>query len=138
MIATEYTGHDYKYDLDNILNIFLCADNIENDYVLKNNLKVDGENFSVSTFLYDKTGNEIAGDEKTFVINERDEIKLKKLIKNSIKLSVYDILSKKFQTKSKWGILVGIRPVKIIHEILDMGLSYEDAVAEMRKLRVSE
>jgi hypothetical protein len=36
MITTEYKGHDYKYDLDNIINIFLCEENIKNDYILKN------------------------------------------------------------------------------------------------------
>ena len=138
MIITEYNGHDYKYDLDNVINIFLCEKNIKNDYILKNDLKVDREKFSVSTFLYDKNGNEIAGEKREFDINTSDKVKLKKLIKNSIKLSVYDILVQKFDSKSKWGILVGIRPVKIIHEILDNGGSFEDAIEEMRNLRVSD
>lgn len=36
-----------------------------------------------------------------------------------VKKVVYEILSQQFRSHSKWGILVGIRPVKIVHEMLD-------------------
>ena len=34
-----------------------------------------------------------------------------------VKKIVYEVLSQHFKSHSKWGILVGIRPVKIVHEM---------------------
>lgn len=45
--------------------------------------------------------------------------------KRLIKRSLYLILEKYHVPMSKWGILVGIRPVKIVHECLDLGMSFE-------------
>lgn len=44
-----------------------------------------------------------------------------KEIKTLLKRTVYDLLSLQMKPLSKWGILVGIRPVKIVHELLDAG-----------------
>ncbi|MGB3368711.1 MAG: coproporphyrinogen dehydrogenase HemZ, partial [Acidaminobacteraceae bacterium] len=42
-----------------------------------------------------------------------------KFLKNKLKLMVYDNLSTIINPSSPWGILVGIRPVKIVHDLLD-------------------
>ncbi|MBS7527737.1 coproporphyrinogen dehydrogenase HemZ [Fusibacter paucivorans] len=46
-------------------------------------------------------------------------------VKRSIKKRFYQLLESHYTPKSKWGILVGIRPVKIVHELLDRGLAPE-------------
>ena len=50
--------------------------------------------------------------------------------KRQIKKNLYQMLEKFYDPMSKWGILVGIRPVKIVHELLDEGKSY-DAIEEI-------
>jgi oxygen-independent coproporphyrinogen-3 oxidase len=46
-------------------------------------------------------------------------------MKRAIKKRLYQFLESHYTPKSKWGILVGIRPVKIVHELLDRGLTPE-------------
>ncbi|OCL25142.1 coproporphyrinogen dehydrogenase HemZ [Orenia metallireducens] len=49
-----------------------------------------------------------------------------KRIKERLKLSLYRLLSKYLKKKiSPWGILVGVRPTKIGHYLLDRGLDYQ-------------
>ena len=42
----------------------------------------------------------------------------KKGYKETIKRSMFKILEKKFNITPPWGILTGIRPVKIVHSLL--------------------
>lgn len=49
-----------------------------------------------------------------------------KFLKNKLKLMVYDNLSKIISPSSPWGILVGIRPVKIVHDLLDDDMSIDE------------
>ncbi len=55
-------------------------------------------------------------------------------IKNGLKGCVYDLLSSYTGRQPKWGILTGIRPVKIIHELLDTGYSIEDVRQELQDI----
>ena len=43
-------------------------------------------------------------------------------VKDQLKKIVFELLSRHYEPMSKWGILVGIRPVKIVHEMMDEGL----------------
>jgi oxygen-independent coproporphyrinogen-3 oxidase len=49
-----------------------------------------------------------------------------KALKNLIKKSVYKLLAVVFGREYPWGILTGIRPVKIVHEFMDKGLSEKE------------
>lgn len=46
----------------------------------------------------------------------------KKSLKRLVKKSVYKLLALVFEKEFPWGILTGIRPVKIVHELLDSGV----------------
>ncbi len=43
----------------------------------------------------------------------------KKALKRTVKKSMYKLLSRVFKKEFPWGILTGIRPVKIVHELMD-------------------
>jgi oxygen-independent coproporphyrinogen-3 oxidase len=45
-----------------------------------------------------------------------------KMLRVLVKKNIYELLSNHFEPLSKWGILVGIRPVKIVHELMDEGM----------------
>ena len=45
-----------------------------------------------------------------------------KAMKRLVKKSMYKLLSAVFERDYPWGILTGIRPVKIVHELMDGGL----------------
>ncbi len=54
---------------------------------------------------------------KTYLGGVYDE---KQIIKNSIKRSIYDVLLELSHINLPWGgILTGIRPVKIVHKLID-------------------
>ena len=49
-----------------------------------------------------------------------------KALKRLIKKSMYKLLSLVFEREFPWGILTGIRPVKIVHELITDGVSEAD------------
>ena len=49
-----------------------------------------------------------------------------KTFKNAFKKMIYDLLVTVEKPLSKWGILIGIRPVKIVHELIDEGYTLSD------------
>ncbi|MCG4715475.1 hypothetical protein L0P75_15700, partial [Faecalibacillus intestinalis] len=61
--------------------------------------------------------------EEVFNINSLNEEEIKKKSKTIIKRSIFKVLSELYDTYVPWGILTGIRPVKIVHSLLDEGLS---------------
>ena len=57
--------------------------------------------------------------------------KSNRIIKNGLKGCVFDLLASYTGKHPKWGALTGIRPVKLIHEMLDKGLDYESAKKQL-------
>ena len=57
----------------------------------------------------------------------------KKVIKETIKRSMFKILEKKFNITPPWGILTGIRPVKIVHSLLDDNFSDEEIIEKLKR-----
>ena len=47
---------------------------------------------------------------------------------NTIKHLIYKVLSRNLNTELPWGILTGIRPVKVAKMLMDKGLSQEEAI----------
>ncbi|SCZ78378.1 coproporphyrinogen dehydrogenase HemZ [Acidaminobacter hydrogenoformans] len=64
----------------------------------------------------------------------------KNLAKNMVKAAFFDLMGRRFEVKTSWGILTGIRPVKLVHDLMDAG--FEDSVEIRdylkRHYRVSE
>lgn len=55
------------------------------------------------------------------VLEQRTLFALETSFKNQFKKHIYQLVSMQYVCLSKWGTLVGIRPVKIVHELLDRG-----------------
>ena len=55
----------------------------------------------------------------------KDELEYRKIVKNNMKLALYDALEKFTGTSLDWGALTGIRPTKIVHDLIDKGLDRE-------------
>lgn len=56
----------------------------------------------------------------------RDSIE--KDIRIAIKKSLYNALEKITENETPWGVLTGIRPVKIVHELLNKGIEDEEII----------
>ena len=50
----------------------------------------------------------------------------RKIIRNALKKSIYDCLIDEVEMDIPWGILTGIRPIKIVHEMMDRGLDEKE------------
>lgn len=132
MIGVVLKGHDFKYEVSELIKLFTsefrfidsrdCMMVVDNNIFFYNNnvfsKTVYCENYQV--ILEHVEHRNLEG------LSERDR---KKVIKETIKRSMFKILEKKFNITPPWGILTGIRPVKIVHSLLDE--NYSDS--EIRK-----
>jgi oxygen-independent coproporphyrinogen-3 oxidase len=111
------------------------TDPSEEDLILKSTWSAEGsESFSFLTTL--RKGPVLLGERKNVEAPDREngegetsflfEKRRRREMKNGLKGSVYDLLSSFTGKHPRWGILTGIRPVKIVHELLDRGCSRED------------
>ena len=114
----------------------------DEDLILENTWSVEGpESFCFLASL--RKGSVLLGERKNAEIIDREhgegenffffEKRRKREIKNGLKGSVYDLLSSYTGKYPRWGILTGIRPVKIVHELLDQGRSREEVRQTLQK-----
>lgn len=121
MIKVKLTGHDYRYEAYQILSLFYPKDDIsfvEEGWDME--VGFDSENLFVSCTLSNEK------DVLSEKINTEDNSK--KNVKNSIKLAILKVLQKYTGVSIPWGILVGIRPTKLIH---DWGLPQAEAIKKL-------
>lgn len=171
MIKILMIGHNHKYDLENLIKLFIKQEGFDvlegsyDDYEKLNLLEKTDNLFTRSNIVskdsditiyivtnYYDDSNEIvtinskedydrvlASDMKLFVkaadvVEEiaKKEFLLEKIndknkfLKNKLKLMIYDNFTSIITPSSPWGILVGIRPVKIVHDLLDESISIND------------
>lgn len=69
--------------------------------------------------------------QKTCVANK--ELLTKAQYKNEIKKSLYELLKQQTKRDLPWGILTGIRPTKLVYELLDQGVSESKVFEHMRQ-----
>ncbi|HQD28178.1 coproporphyrinogen dehydrogenase HemZ [Acetivibrio saccincola] len=132
MIFVQLKGHDYLYQVKDIIKLFF-----ENDIVKE---KSDFE-VKKGIFIYTELRKRnICFEIETVILNDGfccyknihhfkpfsylDEPE-EKTIKREVKREIYIALSNFTNKKLPWGFLTGIRPVKLVHKLLSRGLSYE-------------
>jgi len=170
MINIVMLGHNHKYDLENLLKLFIKEEGFiviegssydcekivklkqSNDLLKKENLVIKDSDVTlyIETKYYNSCGEEFSIESKDdyknvfssdirLSLSKETEVQLideasfntegvndvNKFLKNKLKLIVYDNLSTIITPSSPWGILVGIRPVKIVHDLLDESVSIE-------------
>lgn len=125
-------GHSYRHDLFELIRVFFKESDIrfidykdldkKSQYLLLSRLiNTEDREISMTSLYYKgKLVGEFKKEIKDIKIAFYDQKRLQKL---SIKKGVYHVLSKCFKKILPWGILTGIRPVKIVHELIDMDIS---------------
>jgi oxygen-independent coproporphyrinogen-3 oxidase len=135
MIEIRLINHDYYNETADIVRMYFGKCQIErseraladsqsflqnNNVLITSSLKVtDGICFCTSKYQKQDRLEEA-------VMESRIELPNDKALKNLIKKSVYKLLAVVFGREYPWGILTGIRPVKIVHELMDKVLSEKD------------
>ena len=128
MLGVELKGHDYKYEVAELLKLFttqfrFIKDNEEYDKRIINSVNIDSNEVNSLTNYYEG---------ENLVISKQESFDITKLNNEEIKRSMFKVLDKVFETYVPWGVLTGIRPVKIVHSLLDKGIS-ESEIREILK-----
>lgn len=128
MIKVVLKGHDFKYEVGELIKVFGLfkeigfiedKDTIDKEgFLLINQVSKDNDTYTIQTKLL-KNRDVISNDEKTLRIIKDNAIDERKELKKKIKISIFDVLIKISKSDISWGILTGIRPTKIVHELLD-------------------
>lgn len=129
MLNVILKGHDFKYEVAELIKLFTTqfkfVDNKDVGMTLENSVVYYNDKvFSKTVYLENYQAIYDSLDHRSIAGLSEQEIK--KVTKETIKRSMYNVLMKKFNSYVPWGILTGIRPVKIIHTLLDKNLSDED------------
>lgn len=157
MLYVTLQGYDLRYDLEHLLNTFykredlvFISENENEDIEIKED-KIDvlsvtsqrhGDTmvYMVGAAFDADPSQEMAWETKSGeILVQSDEHEAFRNLKREIKRTVYDYVSSKVKSTSPWGILVGMRPVKLVHEMLDKGMTPEVVGLKLRDdYRVSD
>ena len=130
-------GHDYEYEVRELLKMFFDPNTTEVVFVSsKGHNNCDNKIISGEILLFTELSVEndrviaisgINGKEQIAEIklDNNDKNEIKKLTKRIVKKSIFKLLKKLMGIKVPWGILTGIRPTKIVHDLLEKGLNGE-------------
>ncbi len=137
MIKLLLINHEIKYELVELIRVFFPGQEIisidtQNDYI--------GEGILIINSLYDENGRKYTTTrlyiDDVLVKQSTEKIDLievygdsiDKYIRIGIKKSLYNTLIFLNEAEIPWGILTGIRPVKIVHELLDRNIDDNEII----------
>lgn len=130
-----FVGHNFEYEIRNALRVFdLNIDyEIKEENCLKDNkglglisiLEKSNEEFFGSAKLYydDNLLYESQFNSKDIILEKENEKKLKKIL---VVKSMHNVMRKYYNIKPNYGILTGVRPVKILFTAKESGKNSEE------------
>lgn len=139
MIYLKLINHEFCYEVEDIIKMYFGKSEIkrteealaesqsflqDEGILLLSSLECSEDSFSCTSRLYS------AGNREEFKLELGHPHPSVKDLKRLVKKSMYKLLSKVFNKEFPWGILTGIRPVKLVHDFMDKGLS-QNEIADM-------
>lgn len=135
MIKVLLKGHNYRYEVFELIRLFYFNEEINfvednnlinnNDILIENSLAKQENTYSVKTKIIKNKRCIARYKIKDIGIIDIKENNINKKIKIGIKQSLYESLSNVSTRKVPWGILTGVRPTKIVHDLLDNNYNIE-------------
>lgn len=113
---------DLSYDYGNLLQTFPDLSSNERHYVLLQDLQMEGTSLMAikgQLYLEDQCIAEVTTD----VFRLMADYQIARDTKIYLKANFYEVLTQVEASQNPYGTLVGIRPVKLAHEMLDYGKS---------------
>jgi len=139
MLNVFLKNHDYKYEVSELLKLFtsqfkFVEDEDTQDNILVNEVNVKDNLIISKTYFYQNNKLALHYEEEG-VIDELDydDKMIRKESKIIIKRSIFKVLTKIYKSFVPWGILTGIRPTKIVHELIDENKSKKDIEDILKK-----
>lgn len=139
MLKVFLIGHDYEYAVKELLKLFYNIDDlvVYSNYHDPIEIQSLSGNIIINKLIQDKnqtisiTEGYIDGEKnkviKTSVING-DFYDIKRKRKQLIKSSFFELLIKFKKPYLPWGFLTGIRPTKIVHQLLNEGKQQDEII----------
>lgn len=147
MIKVICMGHNYEYEINELLKLFYKQSAFE---IISMNSEEYHKNVEDKNIFTDSWIVTIVNLEENQVVvssrlNGKQEMfeahlehlkdrELSKKIKRTLKKAIFKILKDATNAEVPWGILTGIRPTKIVHELIEHGFQ-EDSI---RKILLEE
>lgn len=128
MINIKLQDIDMEYELKELLKLFTGEFAINGDQAQEDTveIKVDFEGLKVNAdYRNGQIWLEEKMDEKSYAENAKKESK------RAVKVLAYKAMRTLLEKDLPWGILTGIRPTKIVHEMMDAGMDVESMKAEL-------
>lgn len=127
------TNYDkIENDLYDIMHLFYPNEKLDdNQPILTCTLNQLKNEITIEFFIQDTECTFSFKDSK--IIEAKDDLENKRLLKRFAKLSLYKMLSSHFSKTMPWGSLTGIRPTKIGYDLLNQGVDIymlEEALEE--------
>ncbi len=156
MLYVTIQGYDMKQEVENLLHTFykkndivFIPENQEEELEIKEPRidilsvyldEMQGRFVYTVAFAHDvDPGGDIPWATKSDEAMPDTQASMIKSCKHEIKLAIYDLISVALGVSNPWGILVGMRPVKLVHDMLDKGYSEDIVGLKLRDLyRVSD
>lgn len=142
-------GHPYQHDLFELIRVFFPGKEIV--FVDENQYESGIVGLFLHSSLVEQTDSNLAisrvyshGDLIKEVVVDINDIHIqglseRRIIKNAIKKSIYDTLAFLVDLEVSWGILTGIRPIKVSHDLLNSNKdTYEVKRILMDEFRIKE
>lgn len=129
MLYVALKGHDWTYSIEDVTRLFgtpkpIYLNSIENDkLILESSLEAHIGSNTLTTALYNN--GEVVASTDT-MISEEDERTLLRRTRREVKRQSYICLSKHLKKELPWGTMTGIRPAKLVREMMEEGLSEEE------------
>lgn len=135
MIGVVLKGHDYKYEVAELIKLFTTdfefVERKSFGRILTNTLLKYNDTIIAKTEYYENY--DLKYEFRDHInISGLNEQEIKKATKETIKRSIFKVLQNRLNSYVPWGILTGIRPVKIVHTLLDQGVD-EESIREILK-----
>lgn len=116
-------GHNYQYEVDEIIKMFL-SESDERQFEIVSSFIADTEITASTQIFYE--GKLVSESTLSMKFGDISEIEFRKLSKRVLKMSLFRALKKVIDKDIPWGILTGIRPTKIVHEMLENNVSLDE------------
>ncbi len=148
MLGIHFINNNDEYESLLIVNIFIdkteykIIDDFEGskisefEYILQNKIEQFDDRIICETKILFHSDILYSSKRKINRLDNNRETSV--LVKRMNKVTIYEALERIFPSRSSWGTLVGIRPVKIVHEFLDKNYSIEEIKNYFRELKLSE
>lgn len=141
MIELKLVNHSYGYEVEDVIRMYFGKSEIKkteealaenrsflqnDDVLLVSMLNSQGEEYTCTSELY------TADKQEEFTLELVKVNPSEKDLKRLVKKSMYKLLSKALKKEFPWGILTGIRPVKLVHDFWDRGFSADEITRQLQ------